>query len=188
MLELPAHLKPMIAMGYWTGMRMGEILGLTWGKVNLTTAKIKLGKDETKERRPKTVPIPQPLLAIIKKLPRGLHTNHVILFKGAPISRSGNITSSVAAACKRAGIKYGRKHPDGLVLHDLRHTFVTNARRAGISQSVIMAITGHSTVEMFARYNRVDEDDLEVAGDFLSKFFEASSKHEKEVKNGPKSK
>ena len=32
-------------------------------------------------------------------------------------------------------------------------------RKAGVPDSVIMAITGHSTREMFDRYNTVDADD-----------------------------
>ena len=36
-------------------------------------------------------------------------------------------------------------------------------RKAGVAESVIMAITGHSTREMFDRYNRVDGDDVATA-------------------------
>ena len=37
-------------------------------------------------------------------------------------------------------------------------------RKAGVSETVIMKITGHSTREMFDRYNKVDSDDLFEAG------------------------
>jgi hypothetical protein len=33
-------------------------------------------------------------------------------------------------------------------------------RKAGVSESVIMKWTGHSTREMFDRYNTIDEDDM----------------------------
>lgn len=36
-------------------------------------------------------------------------------------------------------------------------------RKAGVPESVIMAITGHSTRAMFDRYNTVDEYDLRQA-------------------------
>jgi len=49
------------------------------------------------------------------------------------------------------------------VFHDLRHTFNTNMRKAGVSESVIMAITGHSSRGMFDRYNTIDEDDIRNA-------------------------
>jgi site-specific recombinase XerD len=58
--------------------------------------------------------------------------------------------------CQKAGLANAR-------FHDLRHTFVTNARRAKIDYSRIMAITGHKTLRMFQRYNLIDEGDLEDA-------------------------
>jgi uncharacterized protein (DUF433 family) len=36
-------------------------------------------------------------------------------------------------------------------------------RKAGVSESVIMAITGHSSREMFDRYNTVDMEDIKGA-------------------------
>jgi len=56
------------------------------------------------------------------------------------------------------------------IQHDLRHTFNTNMRKAGVSESVIMAITGHSTREMFDRYNTIDEEDVKKAVDQLEGF------------------
>ena len=76
-------------------------------------------------------------------------------------------------ACKRAGILYGRFNKGGFTFHDLRHTFNTNMRKAGVPESVIMNITGHSSREMFDRYNTVDETDRKQAigqfKDFLEK-------------------
>jgi hypothetical protein len=36
---------------------------------------------------------------------------------------------------------------------------VTNLRKAGVSDTVIMSISGHKTYAMFKRYNRIDRDD-----------------------------
>jgi integrase len=49
------------------------------------------------------------------------------------------------------------------VLYEPRNTFNTNMRKAGVPESVIMKITGHSTREMFDRYNSVDVSDLSDA-------------------------
>ena len=57
-----------------------------------------------------------------------------------------------------------RAQVTGATFHDLRHTFVTNARRAGIDPLTVMKITGHKTMAVFKRYNTVDEGDLGRAG------------------------
>jgi integrase len=66
---------------------------------------------------------------------------------------------------------YGRFVKSGFIFHDLRHTFNTNMRKAGVPESVIMEITGHSSREMFDRYNRVDEEDAREAINRLEVFF-----------------
>lgn len=91
---------------------------------------------------------------------KGPQRTIVFLYNGSPVS---DIRAGLREACKKAGIKYGRFVKNGFVFHDLRHTFNTNMRKAGVAESVIMNITGHSTREMFDRYNTVDEDDIQKA-------------------------
>jgi hypothetical protein len=47
--------------------------------------------------------------------------------------------------------------------HDLRHTFVTNARGANIDYFRLTAITRQKTLRVFQRYNLIDEVDLQEA-------------------------
>ena len=104
----------------------------------------------------------------LKEIPRSLQDNHVFMFRGKPVS---DIRTGLVKACKKAGIVYGRFKKGGFILHDCRHTFNTNMRKAGVSESVIMAITGHSTREMFDRYNVVDDEDTRRAVNQLEVFF-----------------
>ena len=156
----PRHIKGILAMGYYAGMRKGEILGLTWNKVNLKERVINLEPEDTKDSEPRTIPICNELLDILKGIPRGIHSSHVFLFKGMPVK---DIRNALKKACKGAGILYGRFVKDGFIFHDLRHTFNTNMRKAGVPESVVMEITGHSTRQMFDRYNTVDLDDTRAA-------------------------
>ncbi len=96
----------------------------------------------------------------LKNIPKSIHDSHVFLFRGKPIT---DIRGALQNAFEKIGLKYGRNSKNGFVFHDLRHTFNTYMRKAGVAESVIMKITGHSTREMFDRYNTVDAEDLNEA-------------------------
>ena len=169
--SVPSHLKGILAIGYYTGMRKGEILNLTWNKVDLKSRVIKLEAADTKDREPRAIPISDELHEVLTAMPRAIHNPHVFLYKGKPIK---SLRTALKKACKVVFIPYGRFIKGGFVFHDLRHTFNTNMRKAGVPESVIMNITGHSTREMFDRYNSIDTDDTREAIEQLSGYFQKS--------------
>lgn len=167
------HLKPIIAAGYYTGMRRGEILNLTWDKVDFANRMIRLEAGDTKDDEARNIPICDELFKILVSMPNRIqgtgNDNHVFQYKGGKIK--GDIRASLKKACEKADVTYGRFVKGGFIFHDLRHTFVTNMRKAGVPESVIMEISGHSTREMFDRYNNVDEDDTRKGINQLEVFF-----------------
>jgi integrase len=165
--NLPAHQVPIVATAYWTGMRKGEILGLTWDKVFLKNREIRLEIEDTKDDEKRVIPIPEPLFEMLSKIPRALHEPHVFLLKNIPLV---DISKGFMSGMKGAGIPYGRNVKGGLTFHDLRHTFATDMRRAGVPEKLIMKITGHSTREMFDRYNTITPDEKEQASEQLVEF------------------
>lgn len=169
------HTKDVIATAYYTGMRRGEILNLTWDKVDLNQRLIRLEPEDTKDREARDVPICDELFEILRSMPNRIQqagsSNIVFQFRHKPVF---DIRRGLSRACNAAGIKYGRNVKGGFVFHDLRHTFNTNMRKAGVSETVIMKITGHSTREMFDRYNTVDSEDLQKASDQVSEFYSKS--------------
>jgi len=167
---LPSHTRAILCIAFHTGMRKNEILSLTWDKVDMKKRIIRLEAQDTKDRERRRIPISKKLHAILESIPRAIHDNHVILYNGKPIR---DIRAALVTACVKAGIDYGRFKKGGFVLHDARHTFNTNMRRAGVDRSVIMKITGHSTPEMFERYNTVDDGDIQEAVDRMTSFLES---------------
>lgn len=165
---LPAHTKAIFLTGFYTGMRKGEVLNLTWDKVDLKARMIRLHADDTKESKKKRVPICDELKAILDRIPKAIHDNHVFLFKGKPIK---DIRTALKNACEKVGIAYGRGNKDGFVFHDTRHCHNTIARRAGVASSVRRSIHGHASEEMDYRYDTVEDNDLRQAAQQIEAYW-----------------
>jgi integrase len=66
MLEiLPDYLKPVLQCAYHTGMRKGEILGLTWDRVDLKAGFIRLKGIDTKTGEARSIPIGRELRQVL---------------------------------------------------------------------------------------------------------------------------
>jgi integrase len=60
-----------------------------------------------------------------------------------------------------------------VAFHDLRHSFATYARKAGVARNVIMIIMGHiAGNDMNFRYDTIDETDLLNAVDRIEEYLE----------------
>lgn len=56
-------------------------------------------------------------------------------------------------ACESVGIEYGRFKADGVILHDLRHSFITRLAQAGVDIATIQSFSGHSDKTLVMRYS-----------------------------------
>ena len=179
--NLPDHSRPIFIMGYWTGMREGEILNLTWDRVDLTDRLIKLTAKMTKEGRAKTIPISKTLRSVLMQLPDRGKEGYVFPYGKRPIK---DLRNGLKRACEKADIAYGRFVESGFIFHDLRRTFITNARKAGVTSNVTNRITGHSNGgNMNARYDQIDALDLLKAMDQIEGYLESVSQTVSQVQN-----
>jgi integrase len=151
------HLKPVLIVAYFTGMRKGELLNLRWSNID-RKGFIRLPADMTKERKPKTIPINHHVKAALEGLPRSLHHDFVFTYKGKPIAEG--LRRSFLSACKQAGLVYGMNLPEGIRLHDFRTTFKTNMLRAGVDKALRDIIVGHSLKGMDTFYLKPSDEDL----------------------------
>ncbi len=149
-------------MAYYTGMRMGEILGLTWSFVDRKNAFLRLPSELTKESKPKSVPINQHLKKLLNSLPRALRHDFVFTYRGDSFSECG-IKRSFKTACKNAGVPYGRKTPDGITFHDIRRTVKTHMLYAGVDKVHRDVILGHSLKGMDIHYLVPSDESLSNA-------------------------
>ena len=152
---LPDQLKPIVTFAYHSGWRKGEILGLTWDKVDLKQGIVRLDSGETKNDEARTLYMDEELLKEMRALhsKRRLGCPYVFHRSGEPIN---DFRWTWDSRCKQAGLK-------DRLFHDFRRTAVRNMVRAGVSAVVAMKISGHKTRSVFDRYNIVNDQDLKEA-------------------------
>lgn len=146
--KAPRWLRPIVVLGFWTGMRRTEIVMLTWDRIDLREGFIRLRAEDTKTHDGRSVPVAEPALEELRRLPRPLKGDGRV-FDAHPDA----VSKAFAKACKDAGIT-------GATFHDLRHTAVTRWADAGFDEALIMKATGHRTAAVFRRYRTVTESRL----------------------------
>ncbi len=154
------HIVPIIKVGYWTGMRKGEILNLKWTQVDLKAKRIYLRAEDTKTNQAREIPLSEELVRVFENLQYNYNKNHVFTYKGKDLK---SFRRAWASACSLAGIS-------DFTFHDLRHTAATNFRKAGVRVEKVMRILGHKSVAAFLRYQNVGSDELDKAMEKLIKF------------------
>jgi integrase len=135
----PAYLRPVVTLALATGMRRGEILGLRWHDVDLTTGNVTLWETKNGERR--VVPVTGDALKVLKTWG-----------KSQPEDRSRHVfteTSSFHHAFERAVERAGI---EDFNFHDLRHTCASHLAMSGAPLLDIAAILGHKQLSMVKRY------------------------------------
>ena len=166
--HLSEHLVVIAWLAYYTGMRRGEILGLSWRSIDRTAMVIRLNVTKNGRRRVLAYGKMPELVEVIERQHEtrtavaragGAVTPWVFHVSGAPVTPKG-LYDSWRAACAKAGV--------ARLFHDLRRTAIRNLVRAGVPDVIAMAVSGHRTRAVFDRYNIVDEGDIADAFAALS--------------------
>ena len=145
------HLFTIVTLALSTGMRRGEIHGLSWEDVDLKNSRITLLRTKNGERR--VVPLVGKAYELIKNLYLKLEPGNKDLLFPSPNNPNNSICIRTAwhTAIKRAEIENFR-------FHDLRHSTASYLAMNGASLLEIADILGHKTLQMVKRYSHLSED------------------------------
>jgi integrase len=140
---------------YWTGMRPGAAIALTWAGFDRESWTLYLPAKDDKIGRGLPWELTGEFRAIIERRQkaRRLDTDRIFHREGKAINNYLKIWHAAEIEAKV---------PARLV-YDLRRTALRNNVRAGVPERVAMAISGHRTRAVFDRYNIVSGDDLREA-------------------------
>ncbi len=139
--ELPEHLQPAAAFAVATGLRWGNVAGLTWDRVDLRRKTAWVGASEAKGRRGIPVPLSAAAIAALRAAPKP-RTGFVFRYDG---KRLGSPKTAWRKAVARAEL-------DGLRWHDLRHTWASWHVQNGTPLAVLKELGGWRSMDMVMRY------------------------------------
>jgi integrase len=145
------HLKAVILVAVYTGLRRGEILRLRWSDIDFEKNVLTVCKSKTKSGQGRPVNLNSMLRDVLLELRD--QSQGEWLFPsperfqadGQPERHIGDVKNAFARAMKLAGIAK-------ITFHQLRHTFCSRLANAGVPLPVIQELAGHASILMTRRY------------------------------------
>jgi len=146
---------PAIQIGWFSGLRMGDVAGLLWAEVDLQAGIITRRAMKTSQTHaPKVVPIDPELRFVLIRLYNGPEREGSLFVLPAMQSLYQQARTQLCEGFKRlsgrAGVQNGH-------FHRLRHSFVSKLINAGVSTVTIQSMTGQS-LPVLAKYAHVSTE------------------------------
>ena len=152
--------KNVVMLAFNTGMRLDEIVNLTWKNVDLNGRTITVGDENyiTKGRTQRFIPINDEMLKLLKAMHSKKRKSKIIPIKNDYVFDKGvnhkftgdYFSKQFKCACKDATVD------ERIHFHSLRHSFASNLAQKGVSLYIIKELLGHSaiaTTEIYAHLN-----------------------------------
>ena len=134
----------MVLVSMNTGLRRGELLGLTWENVDLGRRTVTVEGYGAKSGQTRHVPLNAEALAELRRWKETQEPEGAV-FKGREGAGLTHTKRSWAAVLDAAKIENFR-------WHDLRHHFASRLVMAGIDLNTVRELLGHGDITMTLRY------------------------------------
>ena len=131
------HLVPLVLLALNTGLRRGELLGLSWNDIDLAGQRLTVRARSAKSGRARHVPLNAEALGVVTAMRAENCTG--LLFDVQSFGKAWK------AVVEEAGIEDFR-------FHDLRHTFASKLVMRGVDLNTVRELLGHSDIKMTLRY------------------------------------
>lgn len=182
-----------VRLGLATGMRLGEVLGLEWGNVNLVTCSIRVTQSLDRNRNPK----PPKSKAGIRTVSVDVETvRHLAAWKELQIrlfeSLFVEVTDNFPVICTGTASFVGQNNFErwwrewrssngfeGLKFHELRHTQATQLLANGVDIKTVQSRLGHANASLTLNtYAHALPQNDKKAAELIGGLFQASEESE----------
>ncbi|MBB5735900.1 integrase [Xanthomonas arboricola] len=149
------HLMPMVLVAMNTGLRRGELFGLTWHDVNLAAQRLTVTAKSAKSGKVRHIPLNHEAHAVLARW-QAQGAASGLVFPNSAGGRFDNIQTSWERLTEAAKLEAFR-------FHDLRHDFASQLVMAGVDLNTVRELLGHADIKMTLRYAHLAPDKLAEA-------------------------
>ncbi len=168
------YLKPLVLLALNTGLRRGDLFGLTWEHIDLNQRQIRKVIEKTSHARRKAgktpsvsvLPLSPEAHVLLSRWKEQCNDNSPYVFAsprtGGRLDNINNAWESLLSGAKIADFRF----------HDLRHTFASRLVMAGVDINTVRELMTHSDIKMTLVYAHLSPDHKAAA---LEKAFGSQS-------------
>jgi integrase len=139
------HVAPLVLLAMNTGLRRGELLGLTWEAIDRKAHRIKVAAATTKSAKVRYIPLNSEARDVIERMHKYASKKSGLVFassEGAALTHTKRSWDSLVKAAKLNDFHF----------HDLRHHFASRLVMEGVDLYSVKELLGHSDFAMTQRY------------------------------------
>jgi integrase/recombinase XerC len=172
--------RDVVITTFYTGMRRGEVVQITWQDVNLQKEVLTIGSDtfQTKTRKQRVIPIHPKVKALLMKKVKskkikvknnegdGNELNvvqlpnkkqYVFCKSSGYCFTADYVSRQFKKACRKAGID------EAIHYHSIRHGSITRMIVNGANLPTVQRVAGHANIQTTMMYTHIDMENMRDA-------------------------
>jgi len=161
------HLKDIFTIGFYTGLRLGELLNMQWKWIDFFQNQITVKCDndfQTKNKNERIVPMNEKVKTIImRRNGESIYHNHEVVFyhkEGIKLNQ-GFVSKQFKKAVRKSNLN------EKIHFHTLRHSFASLLVQKGVSLYIVKELLGHEDLATTQIYSHLQKQNLMDAVNLL---------------------
>ncbi len=157
------YLKDIFTVGFYTGLRLGELINMQWSWINFFQNQIIVQCSEgfqTKSKKERIVPMSDKVKSVIvNRFNLGIHQPDEVVFyrtKGRRLHQE-TISKQFKDAVRKSNLN------ERIHFHSLRHSFASLLAQKGVSLYVVKELLGHEDLATTQIYSHLQKENLRDA-------------------------